>query len=410
MNKKNIEEILEKLKKGEIKPYQLEDIVDPRDAVEVRRRYIEEITGVKFEHLGKYSIDEREAIKKNIENMIGAIQIPLGFAGPLKIRGEHAKGEFYIPLSTTEGALVASVNRGCKVINSCGGCTVRVIDDKMTRAPVFKTSSVVEAIKLKNWILENFHRIKEVAESTTRHGKLISIHPIVVVGRYVYPRFAYNTGDAMGMNMVTIATEKACKFIEEEMAKEENGGIKVHTVALSGNLCVDKKASGMNMIEGRGKSIVAEVFLKEEEIRRYLKTTSKAIEQVNLYKNLIGSAASNSMGFNAHYANIIGAIFLATGQDEAHIVEGSIGITVAEAEEDGLYFSVTLPDVPLGTVGGGTRVETQRECLEMLGCSGSGKALKFAEIVGGAVLAGELSLLGALASGHLARAHAQLGR
>ena len=410
MDNKNIEEIVEKLKRGEIKPYQLEDMMGPKDAVEVRRRYIEEVTGVKLEHVGRYSIDEKEAIKKNIENMIGAIQIPLGFAGPLKINGEYAKGEFYIPLSTTEGALVASVNRGCSVINKCGGCTVRVIDDKMTRAPVFKTSSVVEAIKLKNWILENFHRIKEVAESTTRHGKLISIHPIVIVGRYVYPRFTYTTGDAMGMNMVTIATEKACKFIEEEVAKEENGGIKVHTVALSGNFCTDKKPSGVNMIEGRGKTIVAEVFLKEEEVRKYLKTTSKAIEQVNLYKNLIGSAVSNSMGFNAHYANIIGAIFLATGQDEAHIVEGSIGITVAESEEDGLYFSVTLPDVPLGTVGGGTRVETQRECLEMLGCCGSGKALKFAEIVGGAVLAGELSLLGALASGHLARAHAQLGR
>jgi len=407
MDRKKMEEILEKLKRGEIKPYQLDDIMDPRDAVEVRRRYIEEVTGVKLEHVGRYSIDERGAIEKNIENMIGAIQIPLGFAGPLKIKGEYARGEFYIPLSTTEGALVASVNRGCSVINRCGGCTVRVVEDKMTRAPVFKTSSVVEAIKLKHWILENFQRIKEVAESTTRHGRLISIHPVVVVGRYVYPRFAYSTGDAMGMNMVTIATEKACKFIEEEVARE---GIRARTVALSGNLCVDKKPSGVNMIEGRGKSIVAEVFLEEEVVRRYLKTTSKAIEQVNLYKNLIGSAAANSMGFNAHYANIIGAIFLATGQDEAHIVEGSIGITVAEAEEDGLYFSVTLPDVPLGTVGGGTRVETQRECLEMLGCRGSGKALKFAEIVGGAVLAGELSLLGALASGDLARAHAQLGR
>ncbi|GBF36238.1 MAG TPA: hydroxymethylglutaryl-CoA reductase (NADPH) [Methanothermococcus okinawensis] len=410
MDDKNMVEIIEKLKKGEIKPYQLEEMMDPRDAVEVRRKYIEEVTGVKLKHVGRYSIDEKEAIKKNIENMIGAIQIPLGFAGPLKINGKYAKGEFYIPLSTTEGALVASVNRGCSVINRCGGCTVRVIDNKMTRAPVFKTSSVVEAIKLKNWILENFHRIKEVAESTTKHGKLISIHPIMIVGRYVYPRFTYTTGDAMGMNMVTIATEKACEFIEEEVTKEENCGINVHTVALSGNFCTDKKPSGVNMVEGRGKTIVAEVFLKEDVVRRYLKTTSKAIEQVNLYKNLIGSAASNSMGFNAHYANIIGAIFLATGQDEAHIVEGSIGITVAEAEENGLYFSVTLPDVPLGTVGGGTRVETQKECLEMLGCSGSGKALKFAEIVGGAVLAGELSLLGALASGHLARAHMQLGR
>jgi hydroxymethylglutaryl-CoA reductase (NADPH) len=404
---KNNDEIIEKMIKGEIKPYQLESMFDAKKATEIRRKFIEKVTDTTFSHIYKYSIDEEMAMKKNIENMIGAIQIPLGFAGPLKINGEYAKGEFYIPLATTEGALVASVNRGCSIITKCGGVTVRVIDDKMTRAPVIKTNSVVDAIRLREWIKENFRRIKEVAESTTRHGKLIDINPILIVGRYVYPRFVYKTGDAMGMNMVTIATEKACNFIEEELKKE---GINVHTVALSGNACVDKKPSGINLIEGRGKSIVAEVFLKEEYVQKYLKTTSKAIEQVNMYKNLIGSAISNSMGFNAHYANIIGAIFLATGQDEAHIVEGSLGITVAEATEEGLYFSVTLPDVPIGTVGGGTRVETQRECLEMLGCYGSDKALKFAEIVGGAVLAGELSLLGALAAGHLAKAHAELGR
>ncbi|EHP85556.1 hydroxymethylglutaryl-CoA reductase (NADPH) [Methanotorris formicicus] len=404
---KNNDEIVEKMIKGEIKPYQLEGMFDAKKATELRRKFIEKVTNTTFSHIDKYSIDEEMAMKKNIENMIGAIQIPLGFAGPLKINGEYAKGEFYIPLATTEGALVASVNRGCSVITKCGGATVRIIDDKMTRAPVIKTNSVVDAIKLKEWIKENFEKIKEVAESTTRHGKLIDINPILIVGRYVYPRFVYKTGDAMGMNMVTIATEKACNFIEEELKKE---GIKVHTVALSGNACVDKKPSGINLIEGRGKSIIAEVFLKEEYVKKYLKTTSKAIEEVNMYKNLIGSAISNSMGFNAHYANIIGAIFLATGQDEAHIVEGSLGITVAEATEEGLYFSVTLPDVPIGTVGGGTRVEAQRECLEILGCYGSDKALKFAEIVGGTVLAGELSLLGALAAGHLAKAHSELGR
>ncbi len=400
-------EILEKLLKKEIKPYQLDDLVGEKEAIELRRKYIEKISQVETKHIGHYTIDEKEAMKKNIENMIGAVQIPLGFAGPLKINGKYANGEFYVPLATTEGALVASVNRGCSIVTKCGGVTVRVIDDKMTRAPVIKTESVIDAVKLKEWIKENFQRIKEVAESTTRHGKLIDINPILIVGRYVYLRFVYKTGDAMGMNMVTIATEKACNFIEEELKKEN---INIHTVALSGNACVDKKPAGINLIEGRGKSIIAEVFLKEEEIKKYLKTTSKAIEQVNMYKNLIGSAISNSMGFNAHYANIIGALFLATGQDEAHIVEGSLGITVAECTEDGVYFSVTLPDVPVGTVGGGTRVETQKECLELLGCHGGDKALKFAEIVGATVLAGELSLIGALSVGHLARAHAQLGR
>ncbi|NPA62196.1 MAG: hydroxymethylglutaryl-CoA reductase (NADPH) [Methanococci archaeon] len=400
-------DIIEKMIKGEIKPYQLDKLFGAKIATELRRKFIEKKVGVEFEHIANYTIDEEMAMKKNIENMIGAIQIPLGFAGPLKINGEHAKGDFYIPLATTEGALVASVNRGCSIITKCGGANVRVIDDKMTRAPCLKTKSVVDAIKVKDWILENFERIKEVAESTTRHGKLIRIDPILIVGRNIYPRFVFKTGDAMGMNMVTIATEKACEFIESELKRD---GVFVKTVAVSGNACVDKKPSGMNLINGRGKTVVAEIYLNEKEVNKYLKTTPEAIAEVNRLKNYIGSAVSNSMGFNAHYANIVGAIFLATGQDEAHIVEGSLGITMAEVENEGLYFSITLPDLPLGTVGGGTRVETQRECLEMLGCYGDGKALKFAEIVGGAVLAGELSLLGALASGHLGKAHQELGR
>ncbi len=402
-----MKEIFKKLLSGEIKPYQLDNLVGSKKAVELRRKYIEEKINKKLHHIGKYSIDEELAMKKNIENMIGAIQIPLGFAGPIKVNGEYAKGEFFIPLATTEGALVASVNRGCSVVNKCGGVTVRVLDDKMTRAPCFKTTSVIEAIKAKNWILENFEKIKEVAESTTRHGKLLKIEPILIVGRYLYPRFCYKTGDAMGMNMVTIATEKASEFIVNELKKV---GLNIKLIAVSGNACVDKKPSGMNIINGRGKSIVAEVYLKREEVEKYLKTTPENIAEVNRLKNYIGSAISNSMGFNAHYANIVGAIFLATGQDEAHIVEGSLGITIAEAEEGGLYFSVTLPDLPLATIGGGTRVETQRECLEIMGCYGDNKVFKFAEIVGAGVLAGELSLLGALAAGHLGKAHQELGR
>ncbi|ADG13790.1 3-hydroxy-3-methylglutaryl Coenzyme A reductase [Methanocaldococcus infernus ME] len=399
-------DIFEELKNKKIKLYQLDDMLGHKEATKIRREFLEKELNIKFNHINKYSISE-ENVKKNIENMIGAIQIPLGIAGPIRVNGEHAKGLFYIPLATTEGALVASVNRGCSIITKCGGAIVRVIDDKMTRAPCFKTRSVVEAIKVRDWILKNFDKIKEVAESTTRHGKLIKIEPILIVGRNIYPRFCYKTGDAMGMNMVTIATEEACKFIVEELKKEN---IDVKLVSLSGNACVDKKPSGMNLIEGRGKSVVAEIYLDREEVEKYLKTTPEAIAEVNRLKNYIGSAISNSMGFNAHYANIVGAIFLATGQDEAHIVEGSLGITMAEVEDDKLYFSVTLPDLPLATVGGGTSVETQREALEIMGCYGSNKVLKFAEIVGAAVLAGELSLLGALASNHLAKAHKELGR
>ena len=404
----DISEIINKLKNKEIKPYQLDELFNSKEAVKIRRKYIENIVNMELPQISNYTIDEKEASKKNIENMIGAIQIPLGYAGPLKVNGKYTNKEYYVPLATTEGALVASVNRGCSIISKCGGCTVRVVGDKMTRAPVFTTKSIVDAIELKEWIETNFQKIKEIAETTTSHGKLLNISPILIVGRYVYPRFTYSTGDAMGMNMVTIATEKACEFITSKIKEEKN--INVHMAALSGNVCTDKKPAGINLIEGRGKTVIAEVYLTNEEIKKYLKTTAKAIEQVNMYKNLIGSAISNSMGFNAHYANIVGALFLATGQDEAHIVEGSLGITVAESDDNGLYFSITLPDLPVGTVGGGTRIETQNECLKMIDCNGGGNALKFAEIVGATVLAGELSLMGALASGHLAKAHSELGR
>ncbi|MGB9937977.1 MAG: hydroxymethylglutaryl-CoA reductase (NADPH) [Methanobacterium sp.] len=397
-------EIIDKLKKGDIKLREIEKYTDDIDeAITIRRKFIEEVSNSKIEHLSNYSIDMEAASKKNIEQPIGAIQIPIGIVGPLKVNGDHANGEFYVPLATTEGALLASVNRGCSVIADGGGVTTKIIDDKMTRAPVIKAKSVTDALEIKAWIEGNFKELKKAAEVTTRHGKLIKIDPILVVGRYVYPRFVYTTGDSMGMNMVTIATEAALNLLTHKTG--------AHIVALSGNVCVDKKPSSLNLVEGRGKSFVAEIIIPKEIVEKKLKATSGAIAEVNLSKNLIGSAVSGSMGFNAQYANMIGAMFLATGQDEAHIVEGSIGITTATEEENGdLYFSVTLPDVPVATVGGGTSIETARECLEIMDCYGNDKVHKFAEIVAGTVLAGELSLMGALAAGHLARAHKDLGR
>lgn len=400
----NEREIINKLKNSDIKLREIEKYTDNVDeAVTIRRKFIEEVSNSKIEHMANYSIDMEAASKKNIEQPIGAIQIPIGVVGPLKVNGDHAKGEFYVPLATTEGALLASVNRGSSVIAEAGGVTTKIIADKMTRAPVIKAKSVTDALEIKTWIEENFKELKKAAEVTTRHGKLIKIDPILVVGRYVYPRFVYTTGDSMGMNMVTIATEAALNLLTHKTG--------AHIVALSGNVCVDKKPSSLNLVEGRGKSFVAEIIIPKEIVQKKLKATSAAIAEVNLSKNLIGSAISGSMGFNAQFANMIGAIFLATGQDEAHIVEGSIGITTATEEENGgLYFSVTLPDVPVATIGGGTSIETARESLEIMDCYGNEKVHKFAEIVAGTVLAGELSLLGALAAGHLARAHKDLGR
>ncbi len=396
-------EIIEKLTNGELKLHQIENFTEKsEDAVDLRREFAEHISGAKLEHLSQYSLDLVEATKRNIENPIGTVQIPVGLAGPLQIKGEHAQGDFYVPLATSEGALVASVNRGCSVTKAAGGATVRIIDDKMTRAPVIRADSVIQALEIKNWIDKHFIELKEAAESTTRHGKLIKIDPIIVVGRYVYPRFTFTTGDSMGMNMVTLATDKAMDILTRETG--------AHVIALSGNVCVDKKPSALNLIEGRGKTVVAELVVPGEIVEKKLKTTAKSIAEVNLAKNMIGSAISGSMGFNAQFANMIGALFLATGQDEAHIVEGSLGITTAEEQNGDLYFSVTLPDLPLATVGGGTRLETARECLEIMGVYGGGNVSKFAEIVGATVLAGELSLMGALAAGHLAKAHKDLGR
>ncbi len=395
--------IIDKLANNDIKLHEIEKYTsDIDEAINIRKKFIESISVGELNHVSNYSIDMNKAIKKNIENPIGTIQIPVGVAGPVVINGEYAHGKFYIPLATTEGALIASINRGCSTISKSGGANVRIIDDKMTRAPALKANSIQDALVVKQWIETHFDEIKKEAENTTAHGKLLKIDPIIIVGRHIYPRFVYSTGDSMGMNMVTIATEVALKFI----SKNTN----VHIVASSGNVCVDKKPSAINLIEGRGKTVTAEVIIPEKIVNEKLKTTSKAITDVNMSKNFLGSAISGSMGFNAHFANMIGAIFLATGQDEAHIVEGSLGITTAEEINGSLYFSVTLPDLPVATFGGGTRIETAKECLEIIDALGTGKVHKFAEIVAVTVLAGELSLIGALAAGHLARAHQELGR
>jgi len=399
----NEKELINKIADGQVKLHQVEKFTDDVDeAVTIRRKFVEKVSNTELKHLSHYSLSMEEALKRNIENPIGTIQIPVGIAGPLVIHGEHTDGEYYVPIATSEGALIASINRGFSAIRAGGGVTARIIDDKMTRAPVIKTESVADSLKIKNWIQNNFSKLKEAAESTTRHGKLVKIDPVVIVGKYVYPRFVYTTGDSMGMNMVTIATETALNVLMDETSG--------HVISLSGNLDVDKKPAAINLIEGRGKTISAEISLPREIVAKTLKTTPEAIVEVNTAKNFVGSAISGSMGFNAHYSNMIGGIFLATGQDEAHIVEGSLGITVAEEVDGNLYFSVTLPDVPVATFGGGTRLETAKECLEIMGVYGSGGVGKFAEIVAGTVLAGELSLMGALAAGHLARAHKDLGR
>ncbi|WP_456321571.1 hydroxymethylglutaryl-CoA reductase (NADPH) [Palaeococcus sp. (in: euryarchaeotes)] len=402
----NVEEIIGKVVRGEIKLHQVEKYTDGNKklATEIRRKALERKFGIKLDNIGHYSIDPNLLIGKNIENMIGVVQIPMGVAGPLKINGEYAKGEFYIPLATTEGALVASVNRGCSTLTAAGGVKTTLIDDKMTRAPLLKCPDARRAREIAQWVRENLQYLQEKAVSkVTKHGKLKGVKPYIV-GNNLYLRFEFETGDAMGMNMVTISSEEIMKVVEEKFPD-------VKYLALSGNLCVDKKPNAMNFINGRGKSVIAEAVIPREIVERKLKTTPELIAEVNYRKNLIGSAQAASYGFNAHFGNIVGAIFLATGQDEAQITEGSHGITLAEVTPKGdLYISITMPSLEIGTVGGGTRVPTQREALSIMGVAGGGNAKKFAEIIAGTVLAGELSLLAAIAAKHLAKAHKELGR
>ncbi|AFZ72334.1 hydroxymethylglutaryl-CoA reductase (NADPH) [Natronobacterium gregoryi] len=395
---------------GELRIHELEDHADYDTAAEARRLLVERETGADLEAVADYTFDAEQA-DPNVDNMIGAAQVPMGVAGPVPVDGSAAEGDYYLPLATTEGALLASVNRGLSTIRSVGGATTRVTKNGMTRAPVFRVGGVAEAAEVVEWVADNVDRLREAAESTTSHGELLDVEPYVV-GDSVYLRFAYDTKDAMGMNMVTIATGEACELVEEETPAD--------LVALSGNLCSDKKPAAINAVEGRGRSVTADVLIPGDVVEDRLHTTPEAIAEANTRKNLTGSAKAGSLGFNAHAANVVAAAFLATGQDEAQVVEGANAITTMDARENDegttdLYASVSLASLEVGTVGGGTKLPTQAEALEILGLRGGGdpagsNAAALAEVIAVGSLAGELSLLAALSSRHLVSAHEDLGR
>ncbi|MDS0473596.1 hydroxymethylglutaryl-CoA reductase (NADPH) [Natrinema sp. 1APR25-10V2] len=411
------EDLAERVRDGDLRLHELEEHADYDTAAEARRLLVERETGTELEAIGDYTFPAERA-DPNIENMIGAAQVPMGVVGPVPVNGEEtgsdggaADGEYYLPLATTEGALLASVNRGLGVLRSAGGAEARVTKNGMTRAPVFRVEGVAEAAETVEWVEANLETLREAAESTTSHGELLDIEPYVV-GDSVFLRFAFDTKDAMGMNMATIATGEACEVVEAETPAS--------LVALSGNMCSDKKPAAINAVEGRGRSVTADAVIPGELVEDRLHTTADAIAEANTRKNLIGSAKAGSLGFNAHAANVVGAAFLATGQDEAQVVEAANTITTMDAREreDGttdLYASVSLASLEVGTVGGGTKLPTQSEALDVLGLRGGGdppgsNADALAEIIAVGALAGELSLLGALSSRHLASAHEDLGR
>lgn len=404
------EELVRQLVEGERRWHELPEGMPAHVQAKIRRRALEALTGVQLDNIAAYTLDPVRASTRHAENFIGATQIPVGICGPLKVKGTWVSVEedLHVPLATSEGALIASINRGCRALREAGGAVVRVEDVGMTRAPVFRTLGIDDTRRFLDWVRENDSKIRQVAEATSNHLELLDIKP-QTFGSSIYLRFRFRTGDAMGMNMATIACDRVVRDLIEP-------GTGIPCVALSGNFCVDKKPSAVNFLEGRGKRIYAEVVLDGEILERCLKSTSRSLVEVQYRKNLLGSIAAGSMGFNAHYANVLAAAFIAMGQDVAQVVEGAMGVTCIEPRgDDAVFASVYLPDVPLGVVGGGTALGPQKEALEVIGAvpdpenPGAG-AMRLAEILGAMVLAGELSLLAAFTSGDLAGAHEQLGR
>lgn len=361
-----------------------------------RRKYLEKKLSIKLEDIGSAQVDEEKDI--HCENLIGLTTIPMGVAGPIRISSSN-KQNYYIPLATTEGALVASVNRGCKAVNLSGGVNVFVEKIGTTRGPVFFTGSLDKSKMFCRWLKDNKKKIAAIAEKTSSHIKFLK-QEIKMLSDYVFIRFYFDTDKAMGMNMATIATDQITKHIEEKT------GIKC--LSISGNYCIDKKPAWINFINGRGFSVWAEATINKKIIKEVLKTTAEKIFETWLSKCIYGSIMSGSLGFNSHFANIVAAFFAATGQDLAHVVEGSLGLTSLRVLNNGdIKISIYLPSVMIGMVGGGTKLKTKKEALSIIGAKDSGE---LAAVLAAAVLAGELSLLSSLAEGSLALTHKKLGR
>lgn len=349
------------------------------------------------------SADDPSLYQGNIENFIGLMRMPLGLAGPLRVNGLSAKGDYHIPLATTEAALVASYHRGCRVITAAGGCSAMVLYESLSRAPAFVFETISEAGQFVVWAISKFEEFQQAAASTTSHGKLVDVG-CTVEGNHVYLNFEFTTGDASGQNMVTLATQAVC---DEILATSPVKPVRHY---VESNLSGDKKASARAFTSARGKKVTAEVMLTAELVSKHLRTTPEAMTDY-WRMSAIGGVLSGTLGIQGHFANGLAALYLATGQDAACVAESATGVTRFEVTPDGgLYASVTLPGIMVGTVGGGTGLPTQKACLELMGLAGAGKSRALAEVCAGLLLAGELSIIAALSAGHFSRAHRKLAR
>lgn len=370
-----------------------------RERVARRRGWLEKRTGATLHHTGSFSIDS-ETMRGNIENPIGVAQVPMGAVGPLLVRGEFASGTFYVPLATSEGALIRSYERGVVALTRAGGVETAVVRDRNQISPSFFFSCLGKAKEFVSWVEGRIDDIRGVAEKTTRHGKLrkIECHQY---GAQVIVNFEYATGDAQGMNMIVRATDEACRWIA--------GRVEPDRYFLFSGMCSEKRPAGYLLSRGKGKWATARAHLPESVLRPYLNCSAQELYEV-WHSTLIGHLAAGSVGYNGMYANGLAALFIALGQDVANIVNSSCGITDFQLAGDGLDVQLTLPALSVATVGGGTALGTQRECLEMIGCFGAGKAGKLAEILAATLLGGEVSMGAAIASDEFSQAHERYGR
>ncbi len=373
------------------------------EAAATRREFVREQTGAALDHVGSFSLDPA-TLPGNIEHFTGVAQVPIGIAGPIRVNGEHASGEFYVPMATTEGTLVASYNRGMKLLNLAGGVQTTVVKESMQRAPVFMFESAREARDFEQWLRQTEPAIKAAAESTTSTGKLVEIEAYLA-GRFCFTRFDYTTGDAAGQNMTGKATWAAAEWIKSNYTAAPLD------YTLEANLATDKKHSQINNLQTRGRRVIAEALIPDAALREVMKTTSAALYRRRQVSGQIGSWLSGSVNNGAHSANGITAMFIATGQDAANVAESHAAHAYVELRDNGdYYYSITMPSIICATYGGGTGLATQRECLEMMGCYGSGKVLKLCEIIGATVVAGELSLGSAIVADEWVSAHDKHGR
>lgn len=349
------------------------------------------------------TLERCEVYARNIENFIGTVKVPVGLAGPLRVNGFHGSGDFYVPLATTEATLVASYSRGAQLVTEAGGCAALLLGEGVSRAPGFAFATLAEAAHFAAWAAGSVDDFRRIADSTTRHGRLLDMG-IEVEGNHVYLEFAFATGDAAGQNMVTIASEAICRAIVERAP------VRPEYWFVEANLSGDKKATTHSFMSVRGKKVAAEVVIPSELLSRRLHTTTAAM--IDYWRmSALGGVMSGSIGVQGHYANGLAALFIACGQDAACVAEAAVGVTRFEPRGDGsLYAAVTLPNLIVGTVGGGTGLPSQQACLDILGLRGPDRARAFAEVAASLALAGELSITAALAAGQFTEAHHRLAR